>query len=200
MIMNKLFITGVLMLAALMSAAAAEPTSDRRTELAQKEGRLFADKLGLDDSTAEKFIKIFVENQQEKWALQPRKQRHKNRVDRTDAQIDSAINAQFDNSQKLLDMRKKYYKQYRKLLTARQVQMLYDQESKMNTRMRGANADMQRKRAEMRRKQADIQRKKADVQRKRAEMQRDKQRKRAEQQRARAEKAKKAANEKDIQQ
>lgn len=180
MIMNKLFITGVFMLAALMSAAAAEPASDSRTELAQKEGRLFADKLGLDDSTAEKFIKIYVENQQEKWALQPRKQRHKNRVNRTDAQIDSAINAQFDNSQKLLDMRKKYYKQYRKLLTAKQVQMLYDQESKMNTRMRGANADMQRK--------------KAEVQRKRAEMQRDKQRKRAEQQRARAEKAKKAAD------
>ena len=164
--MNRLLITFALLLAAGLPAAATEPAADRREEFAQKQARLFADKLGLDDVTADKFVKLFVKNQREKWTLQPEgRNPDRNRQYKTDAQIDSAINAQFVHSQKILDMRKKYYKEYRKLLTAKQVQMLYDQESKMAPRMRNANKDI-RKRAEINRKKAEQTRKKVAERRK----------------------------------
>ena len=43
----------------------------------------------------------------------------------TDQEIKDLLNQQFDNQQKRLDLKKKYYKQFEKILNARQLQKLY---------------------------------------------------------------------------
>lgn len=159
--MTKLLITCTLLLAAILPAASSTSGNDSREEYVRSRALHFADKLGLDDSTTEKFLKLFVDNQREKWTLQSEQNTRKKQSYKTDSQIDSAINAQFANSQKILDMRKKYYKEYRKLLTAKQVQMLYDEEALMNVRIRGTNNELRRKKAEATRKKVEARRKAA---------------------------------------
>jgi len=163
--MKKLIITLSIVLAAMMSASAASPQNESREDLAQKQARLFADRLGLDDATTEKFIKLYVQNQREKWALQskaPSAWNNRKNLE-TDAQVDSCITAQFDYSQNVLNVRKKYYKKYRKLLTAKQVQMLYNDEKQIDAKIRhNHNAKMRRdaraKRAEARKEASKLRR------------------------------------------
>ncbi|MDE6334101.1 MAG: hypothetical protein K2L77_05580 [Muribaculaceae bacterium] len=163
--MTKLLITCTLLFATAFTAISANPGNDSREEYVRSRACHFADKIGLDDATAEKFVKLFIENQREKWTLQPDRTTRKKQSYKTDAQIDSAINAQFKTSQKILDIRKKYYKEYRKLMTAKQVQMLYDEEAMMNVRIRGTNKKLSRKKAESTRKKAEARRKAAKAKR-----------------------------------
>lgn len=145
--MKKLIVTLAIMFAAMLPAMAASPQDGARDELAQKQALRFADELGLDDATAEKFVKLYVQNQRDNWALQTKDSTKNRKEPKTDAQIDSSIRAQFDYSQKVLDVRKKYYKEYRKLLTAKQVKRLYDRERFMNTKIRGASQAQDRRKA-----------------------------------------------------
>ena len=63
---------------------------------------------------------------------------------KTDAETEEAIEERFDRSQKLLDIRKKYYKEYSKYLTPKQIQRVYSIEKNMMKRL-GKNADRRKK-------------------------------------------------------
>ena len=52
----------------------------------------------------------------------------KKRSEMTDAEIDTMLKNRFKQSRKLLDLREKYYGEYRKFLSARQVQRVYELE------------------------------------------------------------------------
>ena len=54
----------------------------------------------------------------------------------TDAEVEARIKARFEQSRKILDIREKYYKEYRKFLSPKQIQRIYTVEKRCKNRMR----------------------------------------------------------------
>lgn len=98
-----------------------------KTEMAQKQASRIADELSLADETRDRFIATFVNCQQEIWASRGRKC---GKIT-SDTQADSLIRARFDQSQRALDLRRRYYDEYRKFLTPRQINRVYELERDM---------------------------------------------------------------------
>ena len=70
----------------------------------------------------------------ELWAIGPRTTK-KQRAEMTDAQAEAQTKMDFERSQKILDLRQKYYKRYSTFLTQRQIQRVYEIEKQMRNRL-----------------------------------------------------------------
>lgn len=108
-----------------------------REQLAEKQAEHIANTMAFDDKTTEKFITTFCNQQKEIWALSPQpEKRDKNEKEQlTDEQAEQQIKARFERSQKILDIRQKYYKEYSKFLTPKQIQRAYEIEKQMMERI-----------------------------------------------------------------
>ncbi len=89
--------------------------------------------LGLDEKTSAKFIDTYTQCQKEVWALGPRPHHKKGEV-KTDAQTEQEIKQRFEMSEKILNIRQKYYKKYSQFLTQQQIQRVYEIERQMMKR------------------------------------------------------------------
>lgn len=107
-----------------------------REQLAEKQAKHIAEELALSSEVSEKFIATYLKCQQEVWALGPRQGRE-GKDSKTESQTESEIQSRFDRSQKLLDIRKKYYAEYSKFLTAKQIDRVYKMEHQMMKRLNG---------------------------------------------------------------
>lgn len=105
-----------------------------REELAEKQARHIAHELAFDDATTQKYVETFKAYQQEVWALGPRQPQKKQEA-KTDAETEQAIKEGFAHSQKILDIRKKYYDKYSKFLTPKQIERAYELERKAMRRL-----------------------------------------------------------------
>lgn len=97
-----------------------------REQLAEKQANYIAKELAMDDATSAKFISTFCQFQKEVWELGPRPKRES--PDRSDAETGEKLKGEFERSQKLLDLRKKYYQEYSKFLTQKQIERVYQLE------------------------------------------------------------------------
>ena len=104
-----------------------------REQLAEVQAKHIAHDLGLDDKTSSKFIDTYTQCQKEVWALGPRP-RHKKGDVKSDAQMEQEIKHRFEMSEKILDIRQKYYKKYSQFLTQQQIQRIYELERQMMKR------------------------------------------------------------------
>ena len=104
-----------------------------REQLAETQAKYIAREMAMDDATTEKFIGTFCQFQKEVWALGPRPQRDSS--NRSDAEAEQAMKERFAHSQKILDLRKKYYMEYSKFLTPRQIEKVYELERQMMNRL-----------------------------------------------------------------
>lgn len=102
-----------------------------REELASTQARYIATELALDEATAQKFIETYCACQQEIWALGPRPERT--------ADASANIENRFERSQKILDIRKKYYALYCEFLTPEQIDKVYRLEKRMMKRLAQKN-------------------------------------------------------------
>lgn len=129
----RIFISLAVVLCLSVSAVSAATPADgkqkqpRREKLAERQATRIASELALDSARAHRFVATFVQCQREKWALKGRPQRG---AQLTEAQTDSMLRAQFVHSQKILDLRRKYYGEYRKFLTAKQIERVYQIEQR----------------------------------------------------------------------
>lgn len=126
----------VVMLAIVgVSAAFANPQSGKqrlsREQLATVQARHIAEQLALTDEVTQKFVEVYCQQQKEIWELGPRQSR-KSKAAETDEQ---QIQARFERSEKILEIRKKYYKQFSAFLTQAQINRMYGLEKKMMKRM-----------------------------------------------------------------
>lgn len=134
-------ILGILMMVVAMmtvstSVFAQAPNQKQRLsreQLAEKQAQYIAHDLGLDDKTSSKFIGTYTECQKEIWALGSRPHHKKGEV-KTDAQTEQEIKQRFEMSEKILDIRRKYYKKYSQFLTQQQIQRVYELERQMMKR------------------------------------------------------------------
>lgn len=104
-----------------------------REEVAEAQAKYIAKEMAMDDATAEKFIATFCQFQKEIWALGPRPKREAS--DRTDTETEQAIKERFVHSQKILNLRQKYYEEYSKFLSQKQILRVYELERKMMDRL-----------------------------------------------------------------
>ena len=134
-------ILGILMMVVAMmtvstSVFAQAPNQKQRLsreQLAEKQAQYIAHDLGLDDMTCSKFIDTYTQCQKEVWALGPRPHHKKGEV-KTDAQTEQEIKQRFEMSEKILNIRQKYYKKYSQFLTQQQIQRVYELERQMMKR------------------------------------------------------------------
>ena len=136
--MNKMISTMVIAIAMLftsinMSAQSNNQQRLSREELAEKQARHIAHELALDDATTQKYVATYKAYQQEVWALGPRVKRHQ--ANASEAEAEQANKARMEQSQKILDLREKYYKEYSKFLTQRQIERAYELEQQVMRRL-----------------------------------------------------------------
>ena len=117
----------ILMSVTLFAQGRAERIS--REELAVKQAEHICRSLAFDKATAEKFKQTYCLYQEELWALGPRPEKPK--PGQQDKPDEEKIQQRFDRSQKVLDLRKKYYDIYGSFLTQEQISRVYEIERDM---------------------------------------------------------------------
>lgn len=104
-----------------------------REQLAEVLARHIAHDLGLDDKTSPKFIDTYTQCQKEIWTLGSRPHHKKGEV-LSDAQTEQEIKQRFERSEKILNIRQKYYRKYSQFLTQQQIQRVYEIERQLKKR------------------------------------------------------------------
>ena len=103
-----------------------EQMMDRHVKMMEK-------KLVMDDATAAKFTPLLKD-------CRPAVNKDVKKAEMTDAEIEKAIQDRFDARQKALDVQKKYFKKFKEVLNAKQLQKVFQQpcmDGKMKPDMRG---------------------------------------------------------------
>ena len=102
-----------------------------REQLAEKQAIHIAQELAFDDVTTQRFIETYSACQQEIWALGPRPENEPV----TEEEAEQAIRERFERSQAVLDLREKYYEEYSKYLTQKQIFRVYELEHQAMDRL-----------------------------------------------------------------
>ena len=113
-----------LMMIATCTVAFAQPQGKKqrmsREQLAEVQAHHIAEQLAFSDDVTAKFVSVFCQQQQEIWALAPRLVRKSATTD------EEQIQQRLDRSEKILAIRKKYYKEYSQFLTQAQIKKVYE--------------------------------------------------------------------------
>lgn len=142
--MNALRKTIIIALALITSvitlqAQVSEKQRMSREQLAEKQAQHIAHDLALDDATTAKFVATYHEYQKELWAIGPRPKRVKGET-LSEKQAEAQMQQQFSRSQRILDLREKYYKKYSTFLTQCQIQRVYKIERGMRNKLKQRRA------------------------------------------------------------
>ncbi len=142
----RTFAIAIMMIASCATVFAQQNTQQRhnqkqrmsREQLAEVQAKHIAGELAFSDEVTEKFVKTYCNCQKEIWALGPRQRPGKQGA--SEQENEDRIKQRFTMSEKILNIRQKYYKQYSKFLTQTQIEKVYEQERKMMHRLskRGA--------------------------------------------------------------
>lgn len=132
--MKQLFKTALVALVMLFGTTSIMAQTDqsdnqtaRREQLAKTQAQYIARQLGLDNATREKYVNTFMDYQKELWTIGRKPEQNKGKQ-LTDAEVKQNVENRFEHSQKLLDLRKKYYKKYSQFLTPQQIERAYQLE------------------------------------------------------------------------
>ena len=140
----RILLTTIMMVAFSTAVSAQEAGTQQpskkqrmsREQMAEMQAKHIARQLALDDATSQKFVKAFCDYQKEVWALGPRTHgKNGKKAEMTDDEVEKAIKERMERSQKILDLREKYYKEYNKFLTPKQIQRVYDLEKQTMKRL-----------------------------------------------------------------
>lgn len=137
----KAFFVAVMLVASCSAGYAQQPEQPRteqqtrlsREQLAEKQARHIAHELAFSEEVTERFVTTYCNYQKEIWALGPRQHRAQQPTQSEQAN-EERIMQRFEMSEKILDIRKKYYKEYSKFLTQAQIEQVYEQERKFMNR------------------------------------------------------------------
>ncbi len=135
------FVVAIIMIASCATVFAQQSTPQRpnqkqrisREQLAEVQAKHIAGELAFSDDVTEKFVKTYCDCQKEIWALGPRHRPDKQGT--SEQENEDRIKQRFAMSEKILNIRQKYYKEYSKFLTQAQVEKVYEQERKMMGRL-----------------------------------------------------------------
>ena len=132
----RTFVIAIMMIASCATVFAQQNTQKQRMsreQLAEVQAKHIAGELAFSDAVTEKFVKTFCDCQKEIWALGPRPRPGKQGM--SEQENEERIKQRFAMSEKILNIRQKYYKEYSKFLTQAQIEKVYEQERKMMNRL-----------------------------------------------------------------
>ena len=137
----RTFVVAIMMIASCATAFAQQNTTQRtgqkqrmsREQLAEVQAKHIANELAFSDAIAEKFVKTYCDCQKEIWAIGPRLRPNKHNA--SEQENEERIKQRFATSEKVLEIRQKYYKEYSKFLTQSQIEKVYEQEHKIMNRL-----------------------------------------------------------------
>lgn len=104
-----------------------------REQLAEVQAKHIAKEMAMDEATSQRFIETFCQFQRDIWALGSRPKQPNKQM--TDKETEQALKARFAHSQKILDLRQKYYAICSEFLTQKQIQRVYELERQMMERL-----------------------------------------------------------------
>ena len=119
--------------ACLVSITLSAQDSTRRSsreDLAVRQAEHISIALALGDDVSDKFKKTYCDFQKEMWALGPSLGKQN-----PDSSSEDEMKRRFERSQKILDLRKKYYEIYSTFLTQKQIARVYEIERDMMRRL-----------------------------------------------------------------
>lgn len=105
-------------------------------QIIQMQSQRIVDELGLDDKTAAKFAEVYKKYMKEMDDLRKqympvksdfKKDKPSMPKSLTDEEVDKMMRDRFAQARKMLDVREKYYDEFRKFLSPKQVQKVYNQ-------------------------------------------------------------------------
>lgn len=136
----KLWLVAALMLMGTATISAQNNKRQRltREELTDKQARHIAQTMAFDEATTKQFVETYTACQKEIWALGSRMKgarKQTNAQQQTEAEAKQDIALQFERSEKLLQIRQKYYAEYSKFLTQNQIKRVYVLERRMMKRL-----------------------------------------------------------------
>lgn len=109
-----------------------------REQFAKIQAETIATDLELDETTTRRFVETYLKCQEEIWDSRPPKEMQKKGEDAknlTEAQARKIITERFAHRARMNKIQDKYYREYSKFLTQRQILRVYDHEHKMMERM-----------------------------------------------------------------
>ena len=140
---TKVVVLALVMIVSHVNTYAQKSEQQRMTreQLAETQAQFIANEMAMDEKTARQVVETFCQFQKEIWTLGPRPKREKAHL--SDKEAEPAMNERFAHSQKILDLRKKYYLKYSKFLTPTQIEKVYVLERRMMNRLfqRSQNKD-----------------------------------------------------------
>ena len=102
-----------------------------REQLAEKQAKHIAQELSFDEATTQRFIETYCACQQEVWALGPRQKAETV----TEEEAEQVIKERLERSRAVLDLREKYYEEYSKFLTQKQILRVFELERQAMDRL-----------------------------------------------------------------
>lgn len=104
-----------------------------REELAVDQAKRIAKDLKFKDDVTNRFVETFCNCQKEIWVLEPRPKADKKK-EMTEEETRAMLKDRFAKSEKILGIKKRYYEEYSKFLTQKQIEQVYEHEQKMMKR------------------------------------------------------------------
>lgn len=135
----KLFLMTAIAIMCTTSVKAQAPNEKQRMsreQMVEMQAKHIAEDLALDDKTNKKFIDTYSRYKKELWTVAPKPDKKMNRASETEEQAAQKMRERFERSQKILDIRDKYYKEFSKFMTQKQIELMYDKEKKMMQRLK----------------------------------------------------------------
>lgn len=147
-IKNSLMAIAAILMSISLSAQDNSRRGISREELAVKQAEHISETLAFDKATSEKFKETYCGFQKELWALGPDHGKQ-----RSDNPSEEEMRQRFERSQKILDLRKKYYDIYSTFLTPKQISRVYEIECDMMRRLAPPDGRPHSERSEKHRRQ-----------------------------------------------
>lgn len=109
-------------------------------EVVKMQAQDIAEQLALDNKTTKKFTEVYTAYKTDLNNVKkqcPVKHKAKGGEPLTDEQVEANIKARFAQSRAIIDVREKYYDEFRKILSPQQIEKIYMQDNKDHARMKG---------------------------------------------------------------
>ena len=135
---SRLWLAALLLTLVAMQGVAQpsdQKRQQRRQQLALTQARHIAIHVPLDEKKTARFVPVYCRKQQEIWNLAPQRRRQ-GHAENSNDEAEADIEARFNRSEKMLSIRKKYYKEYRRFLTPQEIERVYELERQLMQHMR----------------------------------------------------------------
>lgn len=106
-----------------------------REQMAETQAKHIAADLNLTGKTYDRFVETYENYKKELWQTAPKRSKKRCHQSETEEQAAENTRQRFERSQKMLDIRNKYYQEFSKFLTQKQIEQMYEKERKMMKRL-----------------------------------------------------------------